>query len=136
MKGMESNIGFALLDRACREATTLDFSYGKGSELMQGNTHGSALAAYLLIDNPPLTFEQFYGLLFPNAMPDTWRNGFECIDAMTLAVYGDMGTDVTEEAGAEESEKSTENIESPNDMPVGQDEVGDGKEAATDQAVV
>ena len=76
------------LSTALQEAVTLNYGFGKGQELVLGDTHGSAYAGYLLIDNPPITFEQFYDMVFGQAsVANPNETGLRVLDAMSNAVY-------------------------------------------------
>jgi len=65
---------------ALKEAAKLTFQYGDGRDILYGSAYGMARLMYQMIQNPPMSFEQFKTTIYPD--------GFVTPDGLKL--LGDM----------------------------------------------
>ena len=71
---------------ALSHAAKLTFQLGEGRDILFGSSYGVSRMVYQLIQNPPLPFEEFNKLLYPNGF--ITLEGMDVVNAMLDALYG------------------------------------------------
>lgn len=80
-----------LLLAAISHAAQLSFQFGEGSNILLNSAYGLTRMIYQLIDNPPLTFEGFHKLMFPDEFINI--DGLSCLTQMMTTAYAHIRVD-------------------------------------------
>ena len=97
---------------ALSRAATLTFQEGEGRDILLSDIQGFARLGYQLIDNPGLTFDEYFKIIYPDGV--LTEEGLKNIIDMMNAAYGgeaelpvDLGDSVNEETKEEPDGEGT-----------------------------
>ena len=103
---------------ALSRAATLTFQEGEGRDILLSDIQGFARLGYQLIDNPALTFDEYFKIIYPDGIltEDGLKN---IIDMMNAAYGGEPEIPVDSGDAVKEGEETVE-TESGNDGRTGE----------------
>ena len=95
---------------ALSRAATLTFQEGEGRDILLSDIQGFARLGYQLIDNPALTFDEYFKIIYPDGVL-TEEGLKNIIDMMNVAYGGEAETPV--DLGDSEKEETKEEPDKP-----------------------
>ena len=111
--GLDEQEKMELRLAALSRAATLTFQEGEGRDILLSDIQGFARLGYQLIDNPGLTFDEYFKIIYPDGI--LTEDGLKNIIDMMNAAYGgeaeipvDSGDAVKEETKEEVKEDNGE----------------------------
>lgn len=85
VRGLDPVSRQELLLAAISHAAQLSFQFGEGSDILLNSAFGLGRMVYQLIDNPPMPFDAFYTMLFPDEFINV--DGLSCLTQMMTTAY-------------------------------------------------